>query len=163
MELDEEYCTPSNGPYSHFAALNAISSWTVCNTHNKLQELYKVIRLHYLALKRLGVEDHAEGFTIKFLSKLSGPTSDRVSELMIQSGGKPIIPEMLEILRGELRVMELQEIAGGESGNHPDTEELSPAEQIHLEEEQKTQPGFSANSSLQKPSRSAFSEKTFSC
>lgn len=110
-ELDGKYCCPKNGSFSHFAALNSINSWTACNTHKSLQVLYKFINVHYRALTRLGVEDHAEGYTILFLSKLTGTLADRVSTLMNDSEGKPIIPDILNIFSEELKVMELQEIA----------------------------------------------------
>ena len=151
-ELDELHCTPSNGPYSHFAALHTISSWTVCNSHNKLQQLYKFIKLHYLALQRLGVEDHAEGFTMLFLSKLSGTTSERVSRLMNESRGKPIISRMLEILREELQNMELQEMAVKTCENDLHTEHTD------IEEKQKT-PAVATKPSILKPPL----QKRFNC
>ena len=109
--LDDEYLTPQNGIFSHFVALNSISTWTTCDTLSQLEKLYKFARLHFLALRRLEADIQAEGFSVVLLSKLTGTTGDRVSSLMAESNGKPVLSSILEIMREQIHILKLQEEA----------------------------------------------------
>ena len=167
-ELDDEYLLPVNGLYSHFAALSSISSWDVCNTHSSLDKLRKFLRFHCIALERLGAKDQAEGYVLQVLSKLSGNTADRVSTAMINSGGKPVLPQILEILREEVNIIGLQEFATTAHGEIPgESDETLQQSTVHIDPEEyksSTQPVFSnTNPSGLQGSNSAFPDKVFSC
>jgi hypothetical protein len=123
-QLDEEYLTPQNGLFSHFVALSSVATWTTCDTLSKLEKLYKFTRLHFLALRRLEAEIQAEGFSVVLLSKLIGTTCDRVSSMMIESNGKPVIPAILEIMKEEINILKLQEEAAKWNQNVPDKDEV---------------------------------------
>ena len=131
-ELDYEYDPPQHGICTHIAALFSISSMSTCDSLDKLIKLYKFVKLHYLALKNLGAGNEVEGFRMQLLSKLCGTVSEKVSGHMIDAEGKPVVPDILDILRREINVMELEELAASLSGDVPEQgdDKLPPKEVI---------------------------------
>ena len=109
--LDEEFDPPLHGMYTHISELFSIHSMPQCDSLEKLVSLYKFIKKHYIALKKIGAGQEVEGFKIQVLSKLCGTVSDKVASLIIEKGEKPVVPCILDILKEEISCMELQNIA----------------------------------------------------
>ena len=116
-ELDQEFDPPQHGIYSHIASLFTINSMPQCDSLDQLVEFYKFVRLHYISLKKLGAEHEVEGLKLQLLSKLPNAARDKVSSLITNAEGKPVVPSILDILKEEISLMSLQELATSLSGD----------------------------------------------
>ena len=122
-ELDYEFDTPLEGRLHHVAALFSIDSMDVCDTLEKLVNVYKFLKVHYVALERINAAQEVEGFKLKLLSKLRGDVADQVSSYIIQMESKPVVPGILAILREEISIMEIQQIADSLNTEVPKSED----------------------------------------
>ena len=111
LALEEEFAPLQQGLFSHIAELSTIRSMPQCDSSKTLKDLHTFVKKHYVALKKIGMSSEVEGFTIPIFSKLSGTPSEQVCDLMRQSDGQQIVPQILEIIKDEVDSLELQELA----------------------------------------------------
>lgn len=111
--LDREYSQTYLDVISHVSELSTIQGWRVCETSEDLYKLYKFVRYHYNALKRHGQEWQAEVSKLHVLGKLTGNAKDKCFDAGLFEGdnSKPVITEMLSLMRKEVDILKLQEIA----------------------------------------------------
>lgn len=109
--LDYEFDPLHHGMFTHIAELFTISSMSQCDNSAKLMEFYKFIKKHYISLNKMGVGHEVEAFKIKILSKLCGSALDKVSSLILEADGQPVVPRLLDLLKEEISLLQLQEIA----------------------------------------------------
>ena len=110
-ELNQEFDPLQHGVYSHISDLFNLDSMPKCNTSDKLKQLYKFVRKHYVALKKVGAEREMEGFKVRILAKLCDTLADKVSDIIIQANGQPVVSSILNELREEIGILDLQEMA----------------------------------------------------
>ena len=105
-----EYCRPQHGLLLHEAALNSLSNWDICDTYEKLLELYNFLLPHCKALERdkAGKDDLAVGITV--LSKLRGELADQVTSVLKSYPENSVMPDILTAIREQLDDFELSEI-----------------------------------------------------
>ena len=101
-----------------------------------LYKLYQFIRYHYNALRRHDREWEAEVSKLHVLGKLTGDIADKCisSGLFDSNNNKPVIPEMLSIIRKEVDILTLQEIAK-ETSNINIKKESSSGDSVNLQNE----------------------------
>ena len=111
--LDNEYSQTYLDVISHVSKLSSIQGWEVCETSDDLYKLYKFIRYHHNALKRHGQEWQAEVSKLHVLGKLTGSVKDKCFDLGLfeMDNSKPVLSEMLSLIRKEVDILKLQEIA----------------------------------------------------
>lgn len=126
--LEEEFAPLQQGLFSHIAKLYTIKYMPQCNNSKKLKELHRVVKRQYIALSKIGGNNELEGFKIQILSKLCGTASERVCELMRQANGQQIVPQILEIIKDEVEVLELQELADSVNSDTVAEDTFEPTE-----------------------------------
>ena len=111
--LDNEFSQTNFDVIFHVSELESIQKWEVCETSAELYRLYKFLRYHYNVLKHHGQEWQAEVSKLHVLGKLKGEVADKCfdSGLFGLDRDQPVIPEMLSIIRKEVDLLKLQEIA----------------------------------------------------
>ena len=117
LALEEEYAPLHQGLFSHIAELFTIKYMPQCDSSKKLKYLHNFVKKQFIALKKIGMCKEVEGFKLQILSKLCGTASEKVCELMTQADGQHVVPQMLEIIKDEVRVLELQELANSLNDN----------------------------------------------
>ena len=110
-QLDLEFQSPLQGRLSHVTALFGIASMDTCDTLDKLVKLYRFVKRHYVALQRIDAAEELEAFKLSVLSKLQGEVADEVSEYIIKMNGKSVGPGILNIIREQITLMEIQQVA----------------------------------------------------
>ena len=128
-QLDYEFDPPRHGLFNHAAALFRINSMDICNSLDKLSKLYKFIKHKYIALDKIDAASEVEGFAMMVLSKLRGDLAEKISSYIIQMKGKPVMQEVLNLIREELTTIEIKQIAVGlkeHSSKQEDTYEKEP-------------------------------------
>ena len=123
--LDYEFDPLHHGRYSQIAELFTISSMPPCDNSDKLMRFYKFIKKHYIALSKIGAGHEVEGFKIKILSKLCGTALDKVSSLILEADGQPVVSQILNVLKEEISILQLQEIADKVNETYTSAEEVN--------------------------------------
>ena len=131
--LDREFSQKGLDVISHVTELSTIQAWDVCETSSDLYKLYQFLRYHYNALKRLGQEREAEVSKLHVLGKLTGDIVDKCFSLGLFDPvrDKPVMPEMLSLIRYEVDILKLQEIAK-ETSKVNIKNESSSGDGVHL-------------------------------
>ena len=117
--LEREYNRPENGPLYYGAAFNSIASWDVCDTKEKLVNLYEFLLKNVRALEReIGVQnDLVVAATV--LPKFDGLLLENAASFLSKANGKPVMSEILNLMKEEITRFELEKIV---SGSHNDFE-----------------------------------------
>ena len=113
--LDKEYCRPQNGLLYHGAALNSLTDWDVCDTLEKLSELYKFLLLHHRALERGG--ELGKGLSVGMIvaSKLEGEVLSKVCEVLGSPSKNSVLEDILFQIKDHINFLEVCELASPDS------------------------------------------------
>ena len=114
--LDFEYGRFQYGVFSHVTELQSIQRWPVCENSADLYNLYKFVKSHYKSLEQASQEIQAETIKVALLGKLKGRALGKCSTLIKESGERPVVKKMLQVMREEVDTLELQEMARGDEG-----------------------------------------------
>ena len=134
-ELNQEFDTRQHGIYSHISDLFTINSMPKCNTSDQLRQLYKFVRKHYVALKKVGAENEMEGFKVSILAKLCDTLADKVSDIIIRADGQPVVSSILDELREEIGILDLQEMASSLNVSNSNVDDIEKCKMDSLKDE----------------------------
>ena len=143
--LDLEYSLPENGSLYYSNALFSLGSWPLCNTLESLNKLHKLILINHLGLEREGVQESGVIYGMKILSLLEGDLALNVASLLSSDLCKTaILPEILQLLKQEIRYLQINKLAQAtKDGIHVKFEnienengEISHSEKDHFENQQ---------------------------
>ena len=143
--LDLEYSLPENGSLYYSNALFSLGSWPLCNTLESLNKLHKFILINHLGLEREGVQESGVIYGMKILSLLEGDLALNVASLLSSDLCKTaILPEILQLLKQEIRYLQINKLAQAtKNGIHVKFEnienengEISHSEKDHFENQQ---------------------------
>ena len=125
--LDREFGSLNLEVIAHVSALASIQTWNMCETSDDLNTLYRFVRYHYNALKRLGQEWQAEVSRLHVLGKLPQAAIDKCfdSGLIDLDNDGPVIPDMLSLMRKEVGILKLLEIAKKKVASRPNISDES--------------------------------------
>ena len=126
QKLESEYYGPQHGPLYNGALLNTISSWSICNTSEKLTHLYKFVMTNFRSLEIQGLAEPDLVTAITVLGKLEGNLATEVSKTILENQGRPVLLKILRLIKEELNSFELQKVVNGSHDELKNTEIASP-------------------------------------
>ena len=112
--LDAEFSKYQDGVTSRVLELiSELQSWPVCDSSSQLRKLYKFLKSHYFSLKQFGQENELEHVSIRMLllTCFNGKLLETFSTLVYENPKKPIIEQLLDLIKIEIKIQSLQELA----------------------------------------------------
>ena len=93
--------------------ISELQSWPVCDSSSQLRKLYKFLKSHYYSLKQFGQEYELEHVSIRMLllTCFNGKLLETFSTLMYQNPKEPIIQKLFDLMKIEMKIQSLQELA----------------------------------------------------
>ena len=105
--LDNEYCRPQCGLLYHGAALTSLSDWNVCDSMEKLNNLYNFLLLHHRALEREGELGRNLAVGMIVASKLEGELLEKVCAVLGNPPENSVLEHILSLIKDQINFMEI--------------------------------------------------------